>query len=376
MKTLKRAALPAAVFAITAIVSGCAGGAGAADNSSQSVFASSGQSEIGQEFFQAIASNDLAARGRALELTFPGSDAEAYAAYWFGLIQAESDRGWPSAPNEVRVIQGGQAVWWGPHADDCAEFTGLIFEDGKLSSFSAGGVSLSGSIVKGEAARIPFGNIGSVSLVAAYRTISGAVAVVLEIHSYSDQFRIGVNYVTPAGRQQSQSSWIGPLSLANGTHANGIWFFDGAEFGGNVVLTGSALGVRDSHRVTFSTLTGLGSADTPNAEPERALSAAERNAAHIGNYCLSPEEGADIFFNADIESFWMDAAAHIESNYPSNVFDTWRGDTARLWGAFNQMNFNSMTLMYACANDAQGTNIIASMTTSALNSFARDWRTN
>ncbi len=195
-------------------------------------------------YFTAVASGTPAElRDVAEELTAPGSNAFAYAIEQGAAKQAYLDGGISDYPAEIETIDGGFSICSTNQltSDEvCNEFTELEYLDGKLSDFDAGGEPLGGRISLGSDDLYPLGDAGTARLIAAYRTISGSVNVVLEVKSNANEFSLGYgsSYQAPDGRQSQPSGVVGPTRLQAGSLANILLAFDGAEFGGTLRLVG------------------------------------------------------------------------------------------------------------------------------------------
>gem|GEM_PF-2979592 len=193
-------------------------------------------------YFAAVAGTDPVELKRvADELTAPGSNAYAYAIEQAASNQAVLDGGRPLEPQDLEAIEGGFALC--PLAttggdDACSEFTNLKYVDGKLADFDAGGSPLAGRITLGNGEGVALGNVASVNFIAAYRSISGAVWVVVEVRSNVDGLSIsyGSTYQAPDGRQADATDVIGPSELRSGSLANYAFVFQGAEFGGRLSI--------------------------------------------------------------------------------------------------------------------------------------------
>ncbi len=196
------------------------------------------------EYFSAVAAVDpqalLDVAGR---LAAPGSNAYAYAIEQAGAAQASIDGGYPFDGSKITTTADGFSVCYTDALSQektCSDFTNLEYVDGRLSDFDAGGTPLAGRIVLGSNDPIALGDAASVRLIAAYRTISGSVNVVLEVKSNVDGLTLGYgsSYLAPDGRQASSSGVSGPNSLQAGSLANFLIAFDGAVFGGTLHLVG------------------------------------------------------------------------------------------------------------------------------------------
>ncbi|MBU1588594.1 MAG: hypothetical protein KKH51_11700 [Actinobacteria bacterium] len=196
------------------------------------------------DYFGAVATGDPAAlQDVATRLTAPGSNAYAYAIEQGAASQAYRDGGFPDQPSEMETNDDGFSVCGTNELTgdrSCNDFTNLTYADGKLADFDAGGAPLAGRISLGSGDVVALGSVATARLIAAYRTISGSVNVVLEIKSSGDGVSVGYgsSYQAPDGRQSDASGVIGPNQLQAGSLGNYLIAFDGATFGGTLRLVG------------------------------------------------------------------------------------------------------------------------------------------
>lgn len=194
------------------------------------------------EYFSAVAGSDPVELTRvATDLAAPNSNAYAYAVEQGAMIQALLDGGYPRDAQGIKSIEGGFAVC--PQAaatvdETCSEFTNLTYLDGRLADFDAGDSPLAGRITLGNGESIPLGDVATVTFLAAYRSISDAVYVIVEIRSNVDGLAVSYSspYSAPSGRQSDASDVVGPRELGSGALANYAFVYEGAEFGGVVNL--------------------------------------------------------------------------------------------------------------------------------------------
>ena len=194
------------------------------------------QAEL-QAYFEALATADPGKMAEAVEMAAPGSNAQAYAIYLTGSAQADRDAGYTTEVQEVETIEGGFAFCpEGVSENPCSEFTNIQHDGNQIADFDAGGVPLTGRLSLGNGEAQPLGGAGEATMVAAYKSISGAVVAVFEVSSASDGLWVTATYTAPDGRQSNSTQWSGPTDLKAGAFANYSFYFAGAEFGGTVEL--------------------------------------------------------------------------------------------------------------------------------------------
>lgn len=188
-------------------------------------------------YFEALATSDPGMMTDAVEMAAPGSNAQAYAVYLRGVAQSDRDGGYPTEPQTAKQIEGGFQLCSGVgSSEECSDYTNIQHDGAQIADFYTGGNPLAGRISLGSGEAQSLGEAGSASLVAAYRSNAGAVVVVFEISSSSDGMWATATYTAPDGRQASSSLMTGPAELGSGAFANYTYFFEGAEFGGQVSL--------------------------------------------------------------------------------------------------------------------------------------------
>ena len=194
-------------------------------------------------YFEALASNDPVVMTQAEELSVPDSDAQAYAVYLAGTVQADQDSGYDTAPRQVKKIKGGFAMC-GDSTDQgtsCSEYTNMVHQDDLVETFDAGGSPLSGRISLGDGEVKLLGDSGQVSLVAAYHSIAGDVVAVFEVES------------SPGGRLYQADSGIGPTALDEGESAYYTFYFKDSKFGGEVTISALAGDGYEAASAAFAT---------------------------------------------------------------------------------------------------------------------------
>lgn len=194
------------------------------------------------DYFAAVAQGDPVELKRVAEtLAAPDSNAYAYAIEQAAVNQAMLDGGWSAEAQDLETIEGGFAMCAAmPVAGEetCSEFTNLTYVDGRLADFDAGGSPLAGRISLGNGESVALGDAATATFIAAYRSIAGAVYVVVEIRSNVDGLTVpfASTYRAPDGRQADPTDVVGPYELGSGSLANYAFVFQGAEFGGTLDL--------------------------------------------------------------------------------------------------------------------------------------------
>lgn len=191
-----------------------------------------------QEYFEAIASSDPKVVERAVGMAAPGSNAEAYAIYLAAARQSAKEAGVPIDAEVVEPTEAGFALC--PEApteeEPCTEFTGFQYDGDKIADFHTGGDPLAGRLSLGDGEVVPLGDLGDASLIAAYRSVAGYVVTVFEMRASSHDVFPVATYIGPDGRQTDAAFMYGPTDLNAGALANYSFYFDGAEFGGEVLV--------------------------------------------------------------------------------------------------------------------------------------------
>ncbi|MDH6277616.1 hypothetical protein M2118_000579 [Aurantimicrobium minutum] len=202
--------------------------------------------EVVEGYFSAINENDPAAVLAAQEFAAQGSNADAYVIEQSAHKQAQLDGGSLDQTKTVTVFEQDKVLLCVEGYDEpevkkddfCATYTDLIFKDGKLSDFSAGGKSLNGRLALGSGELTPIGEIGTARYISSYITIAGDLVIVVEITSTAGDLSLpwDATYLGTNGRQVSVSFTDGPGELAAGRVGNVAYNFIGASFGGALEL--------------------------------------------------------------------------------------------------------------------------------------------
>lgn len=195
------------------------------------------QAEL-QAYFEAVNSDDPKVIQDAVELAAPDSNAQAYAVYRTAVAQAGRDAGHAGEKNIVKSTDGGFEACTEFASDDneCAEYTNIQHEGDKIADFDAGGEPLAGRLSLGNGETVPLGALGDATLLAAYRSIAGHMIVVFEMTSSSEGFFPLATYIAPDSRQSDSTLMDGPIDLNPGALANYAFYFEGAEFGGEILI--------------------------------------------------------------------------------------------------------------------------------------------
>jgi hypothetical protein len=101
-----------------------------------------------KSYFEAITGGDVDEMTRVQsEVTADGSLAQGYAAYDAEFTTAATSSGQPPDPVDVEEVDGGFKACIGDSADQCATWTDLKGQDGKLADFSINGRPLADLLV-------------------------------------------------------------------------------------------------------------------------------------------------------------------------------------------------------------------------------------
>ena len=211
------------------------------------------QAEL-KAYFEALASGDPGTMAEAVEMAAPGSNAEAYAIYLAAASQADRDGGYSAEPQTVKTVDGGfETCTDGTGDDTCSVYTNIQHDGEKIADFDAGDYPLAGRLSLGNGEAQALGTAGEATLVAAYKSISGYVVAVFEISSATPGMWPMATYTAPDGRQSQETMRSGPTELGEGAFANYAFFFEGAEFGGQVRLEAIDGNGYDAGEATFAT---------------------------------------------------------------------------------------------------------------------------
>jgi len=206
---------------------------------------SEGDAIHGQIVLQYFGNHALAQpddRIKAANYAVPGSNAEAYAIQQAQAAQASLDGGgFDSSVSELLYESGVLYSCYGNHRDPdalredvCGDYSDFTFENDRLQNFNAGPSSLDGRIILGDGEIIPIGDIGTIEVLSAYETISGALLITAEIVSATETLNISgwdSVYLGESGRQVESSGTLGPGELKDGRVGNVSYGFGGATFG-------------------------------------------------------------------------------------------------------------------------------------------------
>ncbi len=206
-------------------------------------------------YFEAIASGDPQEMLDAAELAAPGSNAAAYATYYSAVSQAFRDSGVPSENENLKEVDGGFALCPEYESEDnpCTEFTNLQHKGDRLADFETQGKKLKGRISLGDGTAQPLGEIVEAELIASYKSVANDLIIVFDASSNSAGAILSATYVAPDGRQANSSLYYGPLELDEGSFGTFAFYFEGAEFGGDVTLEAYSGDGYDSASAKFST---------------------------------------------------------------------------------------------------------------------------
>jgi hypothetical protein len=193
-------------------------------------------------YVEAIASEDLTRIRDVEKAAAPRSLAAAYAGHQANNIEAALDGGFESeAPGEVTGEGGGFKACY-PDAEDspCYAYDDFkLTPEGKVASFTIDGKPLAGRLVTGDGTAKP-SPLGSVTLLSAYTTQSGLLAVATKIRTRAEAVVIhdaAARYRAPDGRQRGQNALTGPSEIAKNSTAFVVFYFQGPiKFGGAMTV--------------------------------------------------------------------------------------------------------------------------------------------
>lgn len=152
-------------------------------------------------YFEAFATAELASLREMAEHAAEGSPAAVYADAQVAFRTIVQQIG--ESASSDSVIEEDDALLLCGGSESCTRFDGFVMEDGLLSSFAVDGVGVSERLAAGGPSDVQ--NDITVSLVAAYRTASDTLMVLLNITNDADQTVavdvFDLEYVSPDGRQ-------------------------------------------------------------------------------------------------------------------------------------------------------------------------------
>lgn len=205
-------------------------------------------------YFEKLASDDPKVVAEAIELAAPGSNAAAYATYLSATTQAKRDAGIQPGESVIEPIDGGFSMCYeepGP-GDNCFEYTNIQHVGDKIADFEPGGTPLTGRLSLGNGEPHPLGEVATANLIASYKASGGSVVVVCDITSQASGLLVDASYIAPDGRQSQVTAVEGPSNLTEGSFGTYSFFFDGAEYGGQIVLKAYSDDFQATGEATFS----------------------------------------------------------------------------------------------------------------------------
>ncbi|MBU1801465.1 MAG: hypothetical protein KKA97_04340 [Actinobacteria bacterium] len=247
----------AAIFTAAALLTGCSG-----DNVTPA--SSDGQVAIAEEessseptepepetdlpsdedleaYFSAVSTYDVGDLQSAMELTEPGSIAEAYVGYILGSANAAIDGGLPIEGTEPDKVDGGYESCPTEVEDDCVTWADVEGRDGKVVTFTVNGEELDERLSAGSGREVAAGDLAAMTLMYAYQSVqSDALFVVAEVTSNDAPVTIATydaTYRSPTGRQSTAAQSAGPSDLAADSTATVVVAFPNAEPGGTASVS-------------------------------------------------------------------------------------------------------------------------------------------
>lgn len=197
-----------------------------------------------EAYFEAFADREPDPLNEALDLTEPGSVAEAFLLYTISVVDAVFAAGYSVedvAATDFDEIDGGWRVCNGEEDDDCYDYTEIEGRDGKIVNFLANGEQLNDRLTVGSGEPVPAGEFGTVTLRAAYHNKDKSqLNVIVDVTSgdepidvadYNSTYRGADGRQYTAGDDSFGGDELGPNSTTTVALA-----FPNAAFGGEVTV--------------------------------------------------------------------------------------------------------------------------------------------
>ena len=242
MKTIKLTFAAAAIFGLTACGSSASAGsdnaAGADDsqaNGSRSQSASVSSSEV-QDYFDAYAASDPEDMRAAVKHTAKDSPAQRYIVHQANNVEANDAMGYERYVQETKYKDGSVSICY--EGDDCAEYSELAFEAGKLASFSVDGKDISDRVALGDGTVVKYKEDAGFEVLSSYHSASGNLVAVVRFYAYDRpmDFSYTATYRKPSGQQIESVDTDLPSRVAANSNQDAAVIFPTSENGGDLHL--------------------------------------------------------------------------------------------------------------------------------------------
>lgn len=193
-----------------------------------------------EAYFDAVSTYDIDDLELAMELSEPGSIAEAYAGYILASANSAIDGGVPLEGEEPRKVTGGYESCPPEDPESCATWTDIEGRDGRIVKFRVNGEDIGDRLAAGNGQSVQAGSLARAELLYAYRSVqSDALFVLVRIESGEAPITVATyegTYRAPEGRQSQSSQNSGPTELMGDSSATVALVFPGAEVGGTTAF--------------------------------------------------------------------------------------------------------------------------------------------
>lgn len=195
-----------------------------------------------EEYVKALADRDPDALEEALDLTEPGSVAEASLLHTTAVLQAALAAGYSGedlAADDIDDIDGGWRICDnGP--DDCNDLTDFEGRGGKIVNYLVDGEEITDRLILGTGEAVPAGDLGTVTLrSAAEQAGENTLVVVVDVTSGDASISIAgynASYRGEDGRQYSVGNTLGADDLGPDSTTTVALQFETAKVGGDVTI--------------------------------------------------------------------------------------------------------------------------------------------
>lgn len=235
------------LFVVLALVfaSGCSSGPTVSESGADSKAKTVEQisDEKVEQYFEAIAANDIDEMESGLASAARGSIAEAYMIHMIAVANSSLDAGVPEAEPETLTAkkEGYESCGDdGTGKQSCVVWGNIEGKDGKITNFTVSGKRLDDRISVGNDKFAKAGRLAEVRFISAYKSVeTGGLTVDIEIKSNERKVEtnlFGSTYRSKEGRQSKATETIGLDALEPKSTTFASVYFDRADLGGDLKL--------------------------------------------------------------------------------------------------------------------------------------------
>lgn len=225
---MKISACVAAAAGAALVLSGCSNADSESDRPASVV--------VLEQYFEAIGSGDPTEMANAEDRTVIDSAAARYLAHEQNVAKTNGVNAEGREESDVEVDDDGdRAEVCGK--DYCTTYTGFTFDQGKLASFSADGISIDGRIVTGDGEVMKSNDVAGYEVVSAVESDQALVAV-MRLHAYKRDI-IPVHqavYRNADGEQVDAFSSTFPARIYADSNQLAVARFPHSELGGEIII--------------------------------------------------------------------------------------------------------------------------------------------